>query len=394
VSKTVHCNVCSTPALTLAIDLAPPALTTANRQLDLPTQVFVCHRCGHVQSLALPNLAEFYDTEYKISLESEDHDQIYGVVDGKPVYRTDKQAEVILSIFSLKPGAKILDYGAAKASTLRKIMQRRSDIDPYVFDVSDDYRSSWMPWLPTKNISTYNLDMQWVGRFDLITAHYVLEHVPNPVTLLSELKRFLAPGGAIFFSVPNWSANPGDLLVADHVNHFGATSIRRLAREAGLKITQLEPGQLPNAFVVGCEPASDAADDPSAKEIKDVVLDAHARAEGWGRACARLEREFARNRGRKSAIFGAGFYGAFLLTRSARKIKFAAFLDNNPHLWNTEIFGVSVMAPSALPHGIEVIYVGLNPIRARDIVGLTKSLPRHGIDYVFIETDELAEVRT
>ena len=380
-----ECNVCGEGVGELAIDLAPPALTSMNSALDLPTQVFICRGCGHLQSPTLPDLKSFYDTGYRISLDSEDHDQLYGTEHGQPVYRTDKQAAVILDLFPLKPNAKVLDYGAAKGATLRKIVAKRPDLQPHIFDISEDYREFWASWLPPTSCGTYDLDPAWLHRFDLITANYVLEHVPDAAASLANLKSFLSPEGAIFFSVPDWESNPGDLLVADHVNHFTETSIRRAVRKAGLKVFCVDRDRLPSAFTVVCIP-DDVEPMPPAADVKRTADNAALCAAGLTRACARLDQAFADNMGRKSAIFGGGFYGLFLFTRARRKISISCFLDNNPHLWPVPMFGLPVMPPKELPIDVEVVYVGLNPNRARDIVNTVPALAREGLDLVFFDT--------
>jgi SAM-dependent methyltransferase len=367
-----------------ALDLAAPALTTANLRLDAPTQVYVCETCGHLQSPEPADLAAYYDTHYKISLDSEEHDQLYEMRDGVPVYRTDRQAEVVLEKARPGHGARVLDYGAAKAQTLQKVLARRPDIAPHVFDVSDDYRPSWSAWLSEDSAASYTVPEAWRGRFDLVTSHYVLEHVADPVGALRGLASLLAPGGRLFFSVPDWSQNTGDLLVADHINHFTAASIRRLAREAGFVVEDLDAGVLPSAFAVTCH-AGDPAPPTPKTEIDDATAHARAVADALAKACAKLDQAFEANLGRATAVYGAGFYGAFLLTRMAGRITPSCCLDNNHHLWGGTLFDVPVAAPDALPADVDVVYVGLNPARARQIAASVPALQRPGLDLFFIE---------
>lgn len=89
-------------------------------------------------------------------------------------------------------------------------------------------------------------------RYDFINTESVFEHLPEPRTILSYLKRSLKPHGILKISVPNgwnikkklknwnWSAPKGSPLslnpVAplEHVNCFNHSSLRTLARESGL----------------------------------------------------------------------------------------------------------------------------------------------------------------
>ncbi len=69
----------------------------------------------------------FYDTSYQISMESDDHDQIFAIgADDQPIYRTDHQAAVSLRLLDLPQGAAILDYGAAKSSDLAQDAQGKA----------------------------------------------------------------------------------------------------------------------------------------------------------------------------------------------------------------------------------------------------------------------------
>src|SRR5690606_8329719 len=114
-----------------------------------------------------------------------DHDQLYEIGRDGPVFRTAHQS-ALLEALNVAAGAKVLDFGAAKATTSRRFMAARPDIVPHVFDVSEDYRAHWADWVPPGAQATYRLPADWSGRFDLITAHFVLEHVADPVAVFAD----------------------------------------------------------------------------------------------------------------------------------------------------------------------------------------------------------------
>jgi 2-polyprenyl-3-methyl-5-hydroxy-6-metoxy-1,4-benzoquinol methylase len=381
----MNCRICGTPIDRPALDLPAPALATTNEQLPVCTRVYICTSCGHAQSPTLPNSEQFYDIRYKYSLASEEYDQLYEVRDGAPLYRTDAQAALVLDLASLRVGASVLDYGAAKAATLRKMCAQRPDLSPHVFDISEDYRSSWAAWLPNEAIATYTIPSNWSGRFELVTAHYVLQHVQDPVATLRSLSTLLTSRGGIFFSAPDWSANTGALLVAENTNHFTEVSIRRLAREAALTIDKLDSTSLPCTFAVLCHASHQEGTGVAPTDVDAAVAHARSITSAWSDACRRLDTHISANRGRRSAIFGAGFYAAFLLTRIADRARVLCCVDSNPHLWGKTIFGIPIASPEALPSSTEVVYVGLNPKRARAIAATVSALQRPGLDLIFIE---------
>ncbi len=82
------------------------------------------------------------------------------------------------------------------------------------------------------------------GRFDLVLAKYVLEHLPHPDEALRRIGRLLAPGGALLYSVPEMRSPGRRFRGRDwyafrdetHVSLLEAPEWLRLTRGAGLEI--------------------------------------------------------------------------------------------------------------------------------------------------------------
>ena len=82
------------------------------------------------------------------------------------------------------------------------------------------------------------------GRFDLVTALHVVEHVPDPVRLVRRMLEWLAPGGLLIIEVPNagglgarifgraWSG----LELPRHLSHFSPETLRRAVERAGGRV--------------------------------------------------------------------------------------------------------------------------------------------------------------
>ncbi|MEM6906325.1 MAG: class I SAM-dependent methyltransferase, partial [Pseudomonadota bacterium] len=333
-------------------------------RLDVETEIYACPDCGHAQSPDLADVERFYYTEYRISLASDAFDQLYDMRGGEPLYRTAHQAALVREVAEPPQGARVLDYGCAKATTLQRLVAARPDIRPAVFDVSEDYRSHWTSWVAAEDQATYRCPEDWSGRFDLITVHFVLEHVADPVAVLSDIARLLAPGGSVFLTVPDPLSNPGDLIVVDHLNHFTAPSLTHAFGLAGLAVRALRQDLFRGAHVVVAERATAPAPPPDPGDSYQKLCETAA---FWQRARETLETAVAAHGDRPAAIYGAGFYGVFIASTLARRQKLLGHLDRNPHL--QEAAPVSpVHHPLSPPPGIEVIYAGLNPAIARPIL--------------------------
>lgn len=381
-----ECCVCGRPSGEPALSLPAPSVTSTGGFLNAPLSVFVCSGCGHARSTEMPDLADFYDTQYRISLATEEHDQLYEVTPQGQVFRTDKQAAMVLELCPPKQDALVLDYGAGKAETLRKIFARRPDITPHVFDVSQAYAGHWSAWLQSDNTATYELPAAWRGRFDLVTAHFVLEHVSDPVAKLRDMRGVLHDGGMLFASVPDAISNSGDLLVADHINHFSAASFGAAAEAAGFRVRSIVNDAFRGAFVIVAE--ADAAQSPKGRDVAGGPAEARqlsALCAFWVKAAEQVESAAQTHAKRRCAIYGAGFYGSYLFSRIHNTVQLACFIDRNPHVQATPHLGLPVVSPADLPEDVEIVFAGLNPASARRALTAVPEWKDRSIEVVFLD---------
>jgi SAM-dependent methyltransferase len=94
-------------------------------------------------------------------------------------------------------------------------------------------------------------DFGHLGQFDCVICSHVLEHLRNPVDVLSRLGTLLAVGGIILIALPNvlyWRQRlqflmgrfrytEGGLMDSTHVVFFDWTTARQLVTKAGLRLT-------------------------------------------------------------------------------------------------------------------------------------------------------------
>ncbi len=349
-----------------------PSLTSLCEPRDQPVEVWICPRCGHVQTPAMHDVDHFYASDYTILLASQDEDQIVHARDGAPVFRFELQSETLQELVTLAPGAEVLDYGSAKAGTWRRVLGDRPDLAVHVFDVSDLHRRYWSGWLEPQRCATFEVPGLWKGRFELVTSFFVLEHVPDPVGVMRAVHELLADGGAYYVIVPDPAVNVGDLLVADHCNHFTATSLMWAAAEAGFSVELLDTTRHHAATIALLRRRSEPLEPAAVVRTSDVhrvVHDMTAVAGRWHAVDERigeLEREIVS----PFAIYGAGFYGSYVYCRLRRPERVLAFVDRNPHLHSTTRFGQPVVAPDQLDPDCTDVIVGLNPAGARANLGV------------------------
>lgn len=361
------CRVCAGEMGEPIYERAPPGITSLSTLIDVATCVRACPWCAHAQAPDLPDLSAFYDQEYRISLLSDDHDQLYECNDGRPLYRTQHQAALVLEACAPPRGARVLDYGAAKASTLRRIGECRPDIVAHVFDVSRDYQPFWKGWIAPEHQATYTVPEEWHGTFDLVTAHFVLEHVADPVSMLSGLAVLLKPDGEVFLSVPDVLANPADLLVVDHLNHFTRASLSLAFAKAGIELSSLSSGNFRGAFTAVGRRMTNADAKPWQAGEEDLEAIRNL-ATTWQRYARVLDASARFAEGKAVAIYGAGVYGTFIAAQTKDRFRPLCFLDQNQHLHGAVHLGIPVQYAGTPPREIELVFAGLNPKIARSVL--------------------------
>jgi SAM-dependent methyltransferase len=363
------CRVCGNPALQRIFHSPPRSIIAITRPVDAPVNVYACEQCGHAQSEDI-EYERFYKRDYRFQLGSSDYDELHAVVDGKSVFRTDLQARIATELIKLPRGAKILDYGAAKATTLRKFCEQRPGLVPHVFDVSDDYAPLWNEWISVERQAAYSIPPSWFWSFDVVFNFFVLEHVAKPNELVKQIFNLLRPDGICIFTVPNPLDNYSDFVVLEHVSHFTQASLFTLLQQNGFEIEYYSSEKFFGAHVVLARKRDAVISETAGIDLQTANERLRKVAEFWNIAQARLRAVAQRSSGRPCAIDG--------------RANVRCFIDRNPHMWGDSNFGIPVVGPDQLPEDVNLIYAGVNPLRAHDILADVPEWRGRSIETIFL----------
>ena len=135
---------------------------------------------------------------------------------------------------SIKSDSRVLEIGSGTGFLAHLIAQEGcSVIAVEPGNAKSQYPNSKVEW-----VNDFFPSPVIEGKFDLICAYGVLEHIAEAKDFLQELIQYLTPEGKIVFSVPDQSmeillGDPSGL-IHQHFNYFDANSIRRILDESGL----------------------------------------------------------------------------------------------------------------------------------------------------------------
>jgi SAM-dependent methyltransferase len=131
-------------------------------------------------------------------------------------------------------GRSVIELGSSNGEVLKLLKSSLGASSVYGIDFNaravEAARSQGLP-VELRELA----DVQ--GRFDLLIAMHVIEHVPDLPALFSQIRR-VVPGGRLYFSTPNLAAfnarralnTWGALNPFEHVWYFDAGSFRRMIK--------------------------------------------------------------------------------------------------------------------------------------------------------------------
>jgi 2-polyprenyl-3-methyl-5-hydroxy-6-metoxy-1,4-benzoquinol methylase len=124
---------------------------------------------------------------------------------------------------------RVLDFGGGDGRLMRGFLAEGAECHLV------DFNGTTLPGV--RRIGTTERDLDETCRYDLIVCSHVVEHVAEPVSVVSTLAAYLKPDGVIYVEVPMevWSKAPLHNEPVTHVNFFTPVSCRHLVARAKLQ---------------------------------------------------------------------------------------------------------------------------------------------------------------
>jgi SAM-dependent methyltransferase len=143
--------------------------------------------------------------------------------------------KTVSALTPLTPQTEWLDFGGGNGGLVRHVRQHRGcKIVGYDIGwITDRAKSIGIPFLSQSELESHH------ARYDVVTAIEVLEHIEDPLSVLTLLRRVIKPGGVLFLTtgnakpfrgrLPEWGyVNP-----EVHISFFEPETLDRALRHAG-----------------------------------------------------------------------------------------------------------------------------------------------------------------
>lgn len=191
----------------------------------------------------------------------------------------------------------------------------------------------------------------------LICCRHVLEHLPSPAALLSEIKAAADANTVVFFEVPDgrFVFEHGGLwdVLYEHCSYYSPETLRQLFETAGFDVQRVESAyhdQFLQIEAVAAEPtANDSASSGTApanvERLNQFGAEFGSTVESWRERLQQLSQRNA-----SAALWGAGTKGVMFLNALGDTDALAGVVDINKSKQGTFIAGTTlpVVAPEAL----------------------------------------------
>ena len=233
----VSCSLCNASP--------PPIEKAIFKKFRFP--YFCCPECSLVYPSPRPNLIEIENQYESGRFASSFHDLYLPSAEYRmsTIFRERVEDIIIPRVSS----GRILDVGCSSGHFL-KVAHNRG------FEVFGIEPNPEMVNFATEELRLPNVQAGYLGSdsiifldefFDAVTLWDVLEHVPQPQTLLSEIKRILKPNGWLFGYTENFESfnvfitgSDSEMICPDvHLRHYTPNTFKREFEQAGFQVREV-----------------------------------------------------------------------------------------------------------------------------------------------------------
>lgn len=222
-------------------DAPPEGETRFRSERPYAREIDRCAVCGHFVSRH--ELGDIYGGAYVDATYGERMRERYEGILALPSEASDNAGRVGRILRFARGPAAILDVGSGLCVFLARMKEAgwtctALDPDPRaaaharevvgVEAIVGDYLSAEIP-----------------GRYDAVTFNKVLEHVSDPVAMLTRSRLHVAAGGFVYVEVPDGEAAVAALptreeFFIEHLHVFSSSSLAMLAARSGFEVVELE----------------------------------------------------------------------------------------------------------------------------------------------------------
>ena len=316
-----------------------------------------CRECGHVVNSAFDPARVNYDGRFENTLTF------------SPRYREYAQvtADRVIGKYGLR-GKRIVEIGCGNGDFLRLLCGAGNHGEGY--DPSQP-TSRWEVGRGSVEIIGRNFTAEDARGADFMCCRHVLEHLPEPMALLGQLRENLdvSDNPVVFFEVPNGLFTLDRLgiwdIIHEHVSYFMPSSLVRAFHRAGFTVCSADSAFDDQYLWVEARVDDPVSSSDLPKRSSDALYSSFGPRFADKVAQWRRQIEESRSHGRHVVIWGAGAKGVMFLNllRVTTGSGIDWVVDINPRKQGhfVPLMGQRIVAPECLLQNPPDLLVVMNP---------------------------------
>ena len=183
----------------------------------------LCRTCGFIFHAPRVTI-EDVDAKYRFLASHPDEPE---AVPSRTSKRANRLFGKVWPFLRDRKDLTVLDFGGGDGRLMQRFVEAGARVDLI------DYGTATTAGV--RRIGDTEASLQPGVEYDAIISSHVIEHVPNPVEILTSLTRHLKSDGVLYVEVPMevWGGAPHLREPVTHVNFFTPGSMRHLIRRTG-----------------------------------------------------------------------------------------------------------------------------------------------------------------
>lgn len=339
------CNNCKT-----VINSHDQVYRAQDTRLNL--SIFVCKKCSLVQSY--PKIDKSLDREVKVSSGADWGNIRYG-----KSFRSEFAISMIKELCNISKFYNVLDVGSNRGSFLKKFHEENESANLVGIEpdskLKEDYTSNLFIKLINDRVENVKLEN---SLFDLVHCSHTLEHLSDPVSTLSQIKKSMKPDGLLFVEVPNLfcidnKKNFEEFFIDKHLYHYTEKTIQHTLSIVGFEILKKSVDNINLSYLVSPKKPSDMKEifenHESVKLIRKKIIDYANNMHQAKKSYIKASRSIIKHLPKKIVIWGGGRIFDLLFKHGEIKISdICGLIDKNLYKYVNTVRGIPIKSPEYL----------------------------------------------